>query len=215
MKYYPKSRIVTGFQTNGSEFTADGKPYAGPYYKTFDNKSFTGYNPVQGSNILLVPIQTLQADDAGPATLPFSNIAAFDMTLEYVKIKNIKPVDIGEYLQPRSFFPNPTEQDYKKGYLMRYFSKPRNAFGEIVEVNKETYVSLQNVNSEYDYVTNMSISLFWQISGPLKDTVLPNGVRVAGIEDTNRRLVLSKTTSFKGLEQYIGEEYTKYARPTK
>lgn len=215
MKYYPKSRIVTGFKTDGNEFTVNGEPYSGPYYKTFDNKAFTGYNPVQGSNQLLVPVAIKGGVDDGYDTIPFSNITSFDTSIEYNRIKNIKPVEIGEFLQPIPFYPNPSEQDYKKGYLMRYFSKPRNVYGEIVEINKETYLSLQNVDSEYDYVTNTVISLYWQLTGPLKDTILSNGVRVAGIEDTNKRLVLSKTVKFKGLEEFIGGEYSKYARPSK
>jgi hypothetical protein len=215
MKYYPKSRIVTGFKTDGNEFSANGEPYSGPYYKTFDNKAFTGYNPVQGSNILLTPVFSRGGVDTGYDTLPFSNITSFDQSIEYNRVKNIKPVEIGEFLQPVSYYPNPTPQNYKSGYFMRYFSKPRNVYGEIVEVNKETYLSLQSTESEYDYVTNMSISLYWQLTGPLKDTIQPNGVRVAGIEDTNKRLVVSKSVKFRGLEEYIGGEYTKYTRPTK
>lgn len=216
MKYYPKSRIVTGFKTDGNDFTVNGEPYSGPYYKTFDNKAFSGYNPVQGDNQLLVPVARKRGGvDDGYDTLPFSNITSFDESIEYNRVKNIKPIEIGEFLQPTSFYPNPSEKDYKSGYLMRYFSKPRNVFGEIVEVNKETYLSLQTTDSEYDYVSNTAISLYWQLTGPLKDTILPNGVRVAGIEDTNKRLVLAKSVKFRGLEEYIGGDYTKYTRPTK
>ena len=79
---------------------------------------------------------------------------------------------------------------------------------------KETFLSLQDVSSEYDYIANIAIDLFWQISGPLNDYIQTNGVRVAGIEDTNKRLVASKSIKFRGLEEFIGGNYTKFAKPS-
>jgi hypothetical protein len=215
MKYYPSSRIVTGFKTNGTEFTADGIPYTGPYYKTFDNKAFTGYNPVIGPNRLLEPIKTLNVGtDSGVGnTFLNSDITAFSESVDYLASRKINPIDLGQYKQPVPFYPNPTPADYKKGYIMRYFSKKRNLDGGIVEVNKETFLSLQDASSEYDYIANIVIDLFWQISGPLNDYVEPNGVRVAGIVDTNRRLVGTKNLKFKGLEEFIGGNFIKFAKP--
>lgn len=216
MKYYPSSRIITGFKTNGKEFTVDGEPYSGPYYKTFENKVFSGYNPVVGPNKPLELIQVLNvgSDSGAGVTIPNSNITAYSQTEDYLASRKIKPVEIGTFKEPASFYPQPTEKDYQKGFIMRYFCKKRNIDGNIVEVNRETFLSLQDASSEYDYIANIAIDVFWQISGPLKDYVQPNGVRVAGIEDTNKRLVVSKSIKFKGLEEFIGGKYTKFAKPS-
>jgi hypothetical protein len=215
MKYYPSSRIVTGYKTNGTEFTVDGVPYTGPYYKTFDNKALAGYNPVVGSNKLLVPIKILNTgtDSSAGNTFINSDITAFNESADYLASRKINPVDLGEFKQPIPYYPNPTLKDYSKGFIMRYFCKKRNLDGGIVEVNKETFLSLQDVSSEYDYIANIAIDLFWQISGPLNDYVQTNGVRVSGIIDTNKRLVASKSIKFRGLEEFIGGNYTKFAKP--
>ena len=43
MPYYPKSRIIENLNANPGEFILpNGKEYIGPYYITFDGKSFTG-----------------------------------------------------------------------------------------------------------------------------------------------------------------------------
>lgn len=45
MRYYPKNRIKPGQVTTGGEFLLDGTNYTGNYYKTFDDKVFTGSTP--------------------------------------------------------------------------------------------------------------------------------------------------------------------------
>jgi hypothetical protein len=97
---------------------------------------------------------------------------------------------------------------------MRYFAKKRNDIGYVIEISKDTYLSLQSKNSEYDYITYQAIDLFWQISGPLKDTRENRQYKISGIIDTNKRLVQTKDKSFRGLIEYIGEKYDKYARPS-
>ncbi len=56
MKYFPKSRILTNQTANPGQFkNPDGSDYTGPYYTTFDGKSFTGIDPSKGSSIPLTP----------------------------------------------------------------------------------------------------------------------------------------------------------------
>ena len=54
--YYPKSQITPDLYTNGNEFqTSDGE-YVGYYYLTSDGKRYTGRNPNDRPNTLLLPI---------------------------------------------------------------------------------------------------------------------------------------------------------------
>jgi hypothetical protein len=95
---------------------------------------------------------------------------------------------------------------------MRYFAKKRNDIGYVIEIDKETYQSLLKKDSVYDYITFQSIDLFWQITGPLRDDRKNKEYKVSGIIDTNKRLVEEKDKNFRGLIEFIGDNYDKYAR---
>lgn len=182
IRYYPLNRVLTNQKTNGGEFSLNGRNYSGYYYKTYDGKVFTGKDPVQGPSLPLTPI-SLSANTSTGQT----------------------------YKTPVPYYPKPNDTDYKRGSIMRYFVKKRGQPGFVIEVDKATHDSLQNVDSVYDYVTYETISTFWQITGPRQDTV-QNGVRVSGIIDTNRRLIQLKEPSFPGLTAFIGGDYTKFSR---
>ena len=210
IKYYPKNRITINKYTRGDEYELNGKPYIGAYYKIFNGKIYTGANPVIGSS------QELQAIQNNNININLDNkkgvIILNNKSDQYIKNTNIK--NLQSYEIPPQYYPQPIDADYAKGYIMRYFAKKRNDIGYVIEISKDTYLSLQSKNSEYDYITYQAIDLFWQITGPLKDTRENRQYKISGIIDTNKRLVQTKDKSFRGLIEYIGEKYDKYARPS-
>jgi hypothetical protein len=211
IKYYPKNKITVNLYTKGNEFLLNGKSYIGAYYKTFDSKIFTGANPVIGSSQELQSV-SVNIKEKYPNINIKGGILLDNNTEKYIKNPNIKNLD--SYQIPPQYYPQPTDADYAKGYIMRYFAKKRNDIGYVIEISKDTYLSLQSKNSEYDYITYQAIDLFWQITGPLKDTRENRQYKISGIIDTNKRLVQTKDKSFRGLIEYIGEKYDKYARPS-
>jgi hypothetical protein len=211
IKYYPKNKITVNLYTKGNEFLLNGKSYIGAYYKTFDSKIFTGANPVIGSSQELQSL-SVNIKEKYPNINIKGGILLDNNTEKYIKNPNIKNLD--SYQIPPQYYPQPTDADYAKGYIMRYFAKKRNDIGYVIEISKDTYLSLQSKNSEYDYITYQAIDLFWQITGPLKDTRENRQYKISGIIDTNKRLVQTKDKSFRGLIEYIGEKYDKYARPS-
>ena len=57
LRYYPLAAIQENKYTRGNQFVLpDKKPYTGRYYTLYDGRSFTGINPVLGTNIPLTPI---------------------------------------------------------------------------------------------------------------------------------------------------------------
>ena len=208
IKYFPKNRITINKYTRGNEFLLNGESYTGAYYITYNGKIFTGSNPVIGSSQELISV-TIQSKSISSNK---SEILVNDETEKYIKSPNIK--NIQTYQIPPQSYPKLTDQDYTKGYIMRYFAKKRNDIGYVIEISKDTYISLQSKNSDYDYITYQAIDLFWQITGPLRDTRENRQYKIAGIIDTNKRLVENKDKSFRGLIEYIGEKYDKYARPS-
>jgi hypothetical protein len=212
MRYYPASRVLTGSITQGNEFSLNGKPYVGPYYRTYDNQYFSGNDPVTGDSDELTIISP--SENTADSTTGYGLSTTGDAAA-YNSLKNVQPLDILGFSPILPFYPVPTSQDYKRGFFFRYFAKKRNENGNLIETTLDVYNSLKKIDSTYNYQVYHAIELFWQLTGPLNDTVnTSNGVRTAGIVDTNRRLTDIKTNTFKGLADFIGGKYEKFSRPT-
>lgn len=188
MPYYPKSRIIENQQSNPGEFILpDGKEYIGPYYTTFDGKSYTGSNPYSSTSTPLTKITSeLNSENINPFLKGF---------------KNIKPLNLS-LTDPIPFTPKPTEEDYRKGKITRYFARQRNGTKfRIMEIDQKTYDNLSNNRGGLNTSLWKVISIFWQISGPLHDQKV-NGIRTrAGIIDTNQRVLDNAEKNFIGLKQ--------------
>ena len=193
MPYYPKSRIIENQKANPGQFTlTNGKEYTGPYYTTFDGKSFTGANPYTPNSNSLVPIPPKIAD------VEYTN-PPFD---EY---NQLKPNNLSSSLiDPTPFTPKPTQEDYKRGKITRYFARQRNGTQfKLMEIDQTTYNNLNDRRGGLNYSLWKVISIFWQISGPLRDQRVGNIRTRAGIIDTNQRVLNNAEKDFIGIKQYL------------
>ena len=196
MPYYPKSRIIENQTANPGQFkTADGKDYTGLYYTTFDGKSFTGANPYALNSVSLTTLPTEEIDTSKT------------LTLESIAYNNIKPSNIqAQLIDPIPITAIPTEADYKAGKITRYFARQRNGTTfKIIEISQQTYIDLTTNKNGSNYSLWKAISLFWQISGPLKNERINNITTRAGIIDTNQRIVDQAEKSFIGIKQYLSD----------
>jgi hypothetical protein len=211
LRYYPSFRIKTDLITNGSEFkTSDGKPYKGKYYVTYDGRSFSGANPLEGDSQELFKNVTLTSSDylnqsRLPSTVKKELAEKTGVTLRNIASRNAAPVP---------YFPSPTESDYRKGYLMRSFIKKINDMGFITEISNEEYDNFQNGTVDYDVSYYLTYQIMWKITGPLNNVRLGQYETRAGIIDTNKRLVETGNKTFLGITDFIGGEYAKFARPS-
>ena len=220
MKYYPINRVKTNQKTNGERFAVNGIPYKGLYYETYDGNSFTGPNPIQGPSQLLTeykdpslagsadigkPMYTAAKDREG------SNLPATPTNL----LVTYKQELTTPYQTPKSHFPQPTDDDYARRSFTRYFAKKRSQVGFVIEIDQTTYDALKAADEKYDYINYECISTLWQLAGPLHDDRTNKQYKIAGIIDTNERLINAKEPGFPGLKAFIGGEYAKFAKPTK
>jgi hypothetical protein len=193
MPYYPKSRIIENQKSNPGEFTlTNGKEYTGPYYTTFDGKVFTGVNPYSLNSVLLVPVPPKIADTE------FINVP-------FEEYNQLKPNNLSTSLiDPTPYTPKPTDEDYRKGKITRYFARQRNGTQfRIMEIDQTTYDNLSNRKGGLNYSLWKVISIFWQISGPLRDIRVGNIRTRAGIIDTNQRVLDNAEKDFIGIKQYL------------
>lgn len=202
IKYYPLTRIRPNLYTRGNEFiTSDGKSYTGRYYLTYDNKAFTGINPVLGTNeeLTTVPVTT--------------NLTSNAYTIASTQNTQKKPEESNVVLSElNSYFPIPIASDYSRGYFMRYFAKNVSGPQYVIEISQMDYSQLQNGNVSPSVLGYESTNMLWQLTGPLKDTRLSQYQIQGGVYDTNKRVTEAKQIGFAGIIEFIGGNYTQFAK---
>ena len=194
MPYYPKSRIIENQKANPGEFSlTNGKEYTGPYYTTFDGKSYTGANPYTPYSNLLVKIES---DELSNEEFIGINVDDYNQ----LKSSNLST----SLIDPTPYTPKPTDEDYKRGKITRYFARQRNGTQfKLMEIDQTTYNNLNDRRGGLNYSLWKVISIFWQISGPLRDQRIKN-IRIrAGIIDTNQRVLDNAEKDFIGIKQYL------------
>ena len=195
MPYFPKSRIIENQKANPGEMqTSSGKEYTGPYYVTFDGKIFSGANPYSpGSKPLVRSLLNKNEDDTN-ITPDFNNDDYYAL----------KPSNLAKLQDPTPYTPKPTDEDYRKGKITRYFARQRNGTQfKIMEIDQTTHDNLSNNRGGLNTALWKVISIFWQISGPLRDERVGNIRTRAGIIDTNQRVLNNAEKDFIGIKQYL------------
>jgi hypothetical protein len=207
VKYYPLTRIRSNLYTRGNEFTTpNGKSYAGRYYLTYENKAFTGINPVLGTNEELTAVPVVNS-----TSNPISNAYIAASTQNTQKKTTSSDVTLSEL---NSYFPVPIASDYSRGYFTRYFAKTVSGAQYVMEISQMDYSQLQNGNVSPTVLGYESTSMLWQLTGPLYDTRLSQYQIQGGVYDTNKRVTEAKQVGFRGIVEFIGGDYVKFAQIT-
>lgn len=208
IRYYPPSKVITNLTTSGGEFQlSEGQFYSGKYYVTFDGRAFSGPDPQTGPSDPLVRTPIYENVEG------FKNFVLDNSTREVIiKSTNVKTNrTIGK---PNSYYPQPTESDYKRGYVIRYFTKKENENGFIIEISEEEYNNIVNGTADYDISIYQTAKILWKLTGPLRSQRKSQYNVIPGIIDTNQRLTEQTNKTFLGMVDFIGGEYDKFARPT-
>ena len=110
---------------------------------------------------------------------------------------NRKPPRLNK--QIKAFIPTPNEDDYKRGYLQRYFVQKSNEKGSPIFEVKSSDVSLYRRNSYY--VTG---ALKWRISGP-KEIQYDNvgNIKDKGVLESNRISISLLRDEIPNLKFYL------------
>lgn len=206
IRYYPSSKVLTNQTAVGDLLDGNGTPYRGKYYSTYDGQFFSGPNPEVGPNEPL----TIDPTFTDPQFSQRSNVI---LTLRSQLTANIQSINRVQEA-PVSYYPQPTEADYSRGYVIRYFTKKENQKGFITEISEQEYNSIVNGTANYDITLLQTTKILWKITGPLRNQRKSQYNIIPGIVDTNQRLTETANKTFLGILEFIGGDYTKYARPT-
>jgi hypothetical protein len=201
MAYVPKNMVNQNLYTNGGEFIdpSTGKYYQGYYHQYFSGEIFSGKGPTDANRkgLSSAPPVSKQSQNNVPNT---------KQSIDY---QRAKPTDQEIYkfgLTPEPYYPVPTSQDYKKGAFVRYFAKKRNQSPPtIIEIDKVTHDDLRLQRGKYNYALWTVTSLYWKITGPIRDSKDKFGVLKAGIYNTNERIVNASNEQFRGIKGYLSD----------
>jgi hypothetical protein len=216
IRYYPKSKIKTNLIASGKNLYLDGKPYVGKYYETYDGKLFSGANPIVGDNRLLSRASEYETTESN-ADHGNSNTNIINKTPDIFEKRIISSLNNANRIpsKPISYFPKPLPEDYSKGYITRYFIKGINQNGYITEISPTEYANFQDGTVNYDVSLYLVGSLNWKLIGPLNSIRLSQYDIRMGIIDMNKKQTEELNKTFLGITQYIAENYTQFAKPTR
>jgi hypothetical protein len=197
--YYPKSQIKTNLFTNGDAYklSSTNEIYTGYYYEVSNGSKFTGKNPQNPPNILLIPINN-----------QFSNIFNTGVTNNVIPpIITLETIDL-EYnlslLQERFiplFNPTiPTPQDQQNKQFTRYFCKKNNEI-QYLEIDLNTYKKLANQDPQIAWDLYTPAILNWQIVGNKEQVYKSNKASAVAIE---------QNLKWYGFSQYFQDKFLKY-----
>lgn len=120
---------------------------------------------------------------------------------ESEKYNKVKRSNISELLVSniQTSIPTPTENDYKRGWVTRYFTQKTNDKGStIYEVNSSEYLRLNNKS------VMTLVSIKWRISGPVitqYDSV--GNVLDKGVKESNRIAISLVADKIPNLKFYL------------
>lgn len=214
LKYYPLTRIITNRYTRGNEFALEnGKPYAGRYYTTYTGESFTGINPVLGASEPLVPLSLERAQrrfrtDFITGTATINSAVPYEISTGRAEVEDTGLQELTPY------YPAPGEDDYQRGYFTRYFAKNVSGPGYIFEISRKAWGMIQNGEIPDNVLAYETADILWQLTGPLNNKRISQYQVQGGVYDTNKRVTEAEAKTFRGLVEFIGGDYTKFARIT-
>lgn len=206
IRYYPLTQIRQNQYTRGNEFQLpNGASYAGRYYTTYDGHAYTGINPVLGTNELLT--------EAATNTNTTATKASYASAISN-NTKKEAPQSSLVLTELTNYFPLPLSSDYARGYFTRYFAKNVSGPGYVFEISQDDWTKIKNGDVSPTVLGYESMSMLWQLTGPLNDKRISQYQIQGGIIETNTRVTAAKNKGFNGIVAYIGGEYTKYSKPT-
>ena len=115
--------------------------------------------------------------------------------------KNLKGKNVTKtLLLPYYQKPFPTNEDYQKGRIQRYFAKKLNE-NLYIEINKKVYDKLEKKDAGYNYSLYLIFDLIWLISG-----------KQSQVKQANQEILslIERRYQIEGLKEYLNFNYLEF-----
>ena len=171
--YLPKSKYTGPLYTpEGIYVYEDGTPFKGWFIFTYKAEAFEGINPKEAGKKLLLKVE-------------------YDLRNQ-----------VNQALSNTLYYLEPSEKDYQKGTIQRYFVKIK-ANNSIKEITRSAFTA-----TNAPFVTKLQIT--WNLTGPVDDTQIGSYIK-EGAATKNRRVVELAEEKLQGISQYI-TNYGEYVK---
>ena len=173
--YTPKKKLQTAVaQPNELVIKATKAPYVGPYHIFPNGAIHAGAKPSRYSEEL----ETFKTPYNDPNTTRYAEITE---------------LQFNNHQAPKFYYPRPSDQDYDKGYINRYFVQKQNELYIIREINEDDFSNINNAN-RIGINGNLynTLKLRWVIRGSQKD-----------VEITNTQSLLYNERTMSGISKYL------------
>ena len=153
MPYFPKSKVNIKEASTGEFVYKEGrKAFKGKYLELSNGKYYAGTNVVNLGD-------ELEKTKEEPSNNRIGN--SFD-SQKYSLLKKKKKKFLQNTIRVPINKPTPTEEDYNKGYYIRYFAKRINQLRGYIEINSDTFQKLQE-KTDYDHHLYVVGSITWAL----------------------------------------------------
>jgi len=174
--HYNIHKVRTGLYTKGNEFTLpSGKMYVGAYHELPNGEFWTKFVP-EIDSLLLTRVDRNASEDV-------------------LSFNRVRTPLANNYINPVSYYPQPTIEEINSGVMERFFVQKRNnPLNTIHEIDVEQYNSINTENKVgINGVLWKGILLYWRIS--------KYGREVSG--DLNRKEIIKASRIFPGIATYL------------
>ena len=163
--FLPKTKYRGGLHTTGTQFkdSITGQAYTGPYFETYLGETYTGEQPSPDSTLLISQQENKSTGTPKPIKEAYDYLR--DNSNE-VELKNTLPLPI--------FYPKPSTGTS----LQRYFAIDKTN-QRVVEVSKNTYLSLKSKEPRYYYPRYELKILTWSLVNASENRI---NAAVAGLD---------------------------------
>lgn len=185
--YFPKSQIKTNLYTNGDEYSIKGRqaPYVGYYWKTSQNKFYTGKTPESGTNLQLIPLYPTFSSNEDSTEIPLegygntiqslitlnsNGVGDVDPTYNFstelrnemliMQYENTNPITQQQGRMTPSYYRTLPPGNNSQDKYNRYFAKQNNA-SIFIEVSQETFKKFNSEDSMAATDLYTCLSLPW------------------------------------------------------
>lgn len=181
--YSPSNKIVRQY-TYGREYVlfSTKQEYKGPYHIFPNGSVYTGTVPSKQSELLEV----------------YTNVYNDPNTSTYARITGKQ---FNNHTAPRYFYPRPTNDNYRAGYIERYLVQKINEPDVIYEISDADFRKINKENKQgINGALFRALRIKWLIVGAKND-----------IHNTNSRVVAYHERTIPGLSNYLSN-FTEFSK---
>jgi hypothetical protein len=209
--YYSEEQIQRNLFTNGKEWMKldTWEEYVGPYHKYSTGEVFTEIDWTPNVSMKLIPYR-----NRSDMYFRYADIT------EYEKYGNSKRkvmfgqvTNMGNFRTPVMRKLPPTNQDFKNGFMNRYFVYKRNDINNFfIEIDVDQAKTFNDSNYGINQILYNLVTIKWKLNGPEYDEYYNGILMYPGVVDTNSRIIEENSKKFRIFASVLNNprEYTIY-----